>query len=110
MYGDNEEIDKLWSVLNVNERDTTEKEFPSDVYAMLPATPSYVHYMGSLTTPPCTEGVKWIVMTDPILMSDLQLQQYRHHSATIPDSKVDEQGNTNRPNQPLNHRTAMIVF
>ncbi|CAM9239789.1 unnamed protein product [Sphacelaria rigidula] len=110
LYGDNGEIDKLWSVLNVGERNTTEKAFPSDVYAMLPATPSYVHYMGSLTTPPCTEGVKWIVMTNPILMSDLQLQEYRHHSAIVLDSKVDEHGNTNRPNQPLNNRTAMIVF
>ncbi|CAM9634074.1 unnamed protein product, partial [Sphacelaria rigidula] len=54
-YGDNEEIENLWSVLNVGDRNTTEEAFASDVYAMLPATPSYAHYTGSLTTPPCSE-------------------------------------------------------
>jgi hypothetical protein len=37
----------------------------------------YVHYAGSLTTPPCSEGVDWFVMTDPILATDEQVWQLR---------------------------------
>lgn len=42
---------------------------------LLPATflegrRSYLNYRGSLTTPPCTEGVNWYVYTDPITVAD----------------------------------------
>lgn len=37
----------------------------------------YYHFMGSLTTPGCGEGVKWIVLKDPIEASPAQVQQFR---------------------------------
>jgi carbonic anhydrase len=40
---------------------------------LLPAQRTTYRYDGSLTTPPCSEGVKWLVMTSPITMSDEQL-------------------------------------
>jgi len=40
---------------------------------LLPARRTTYRYDGSLTTPPCSEGVKWLVMTTPITMSDQQL-------------------------------------
>ena len=59
--------------------------------------PSYFgssyRYDGSLTTPPCSEGVKWIVLTTPIQMSEAQIAAFR---AIIHDN--------NRPVQPLNGR------
>jgi carbonic anhydrase len=45
-----------------------------DLQQLLPANQSYVSYAGSLTTPPCTEGVLWIMMLNTQKMS---LQQVR---------------------------------
>ena len=59
--------------------------------------PSYFgssyRYEGSLTTPPCSEDVKWIVLTTPIEMSEAQIAAFK---AIIHDN--------NRPVQPLNGR------
>ncbi|HTY98365.1 MAG TPA: carbonic anhydrase family protein, partial [Rhodocyclaceae bacterium] len=40
---------------------------------LLPAQQAYYTYMGSLTTPPCTEGVLWLVMKQPMPVSAEQI-------------------------------------
>lgn len=66
-----------------------------DVGAILPKAPRYAHYDGSLTTPPCSEGVSWWVEKSAILeVSDAQLAKLR---AAV-------HGDTNRPTQPLGDR------
>ena len=54
----------------------------------------YFLYNGSLTTPPCTEGVRWIVIKQPIIASPDQIQHY--HDLLGFDN--------NRPIQPENSR------
>jgi carbonic anhydrase len=49
-----------------------------DAAAMLPAVQKTYRYDGSLTTPPCSEGVKWNVMVEPIEMSEAQLAAFTH--------------------------------
>jgi len=61
---------------------------------LLPAQRTTYRYDGSLTTPPCSEGVRWIVMTSPITLSQ---QQINSLTAIL-------HGN-NRPVQPLDQRT-----
>ena len=39
----------------------------------IPAERGYYAYMGSLTTPPCSEGVLWMVMRQPVALSGQQL-------------------------------------
>jgi carbonic anhydrase len=64
-----------------------------DVAALLPNDLSYYHYSGSLTTPPCSEGVNWFVLRTPIELSKSQIDSFR----TIIKAN-------NRPVEPLNGR------
>jgi carbonic anhydrase len=64
---------------------------PSD---LLPAKRSYYSFVGSLTTPPCAEGVQWIVMAEPITISSAQLTKLKKAIG----------GSNARPVQPLNGR------
>lgn len=61
--------------------------------ALLPADISHVKYYGSLTTPPCSETVKWVVMDEPIEVSPAQIERF---SRIFPHNA--------RPTQPLNRR------
>ena len=58
-----------------------------------PVQSGYFRYMGSLTTPPCAEGVNWYVMKTPITMSADQINAFR-----------SVMGANNRPVQPRNNR------
>ena len=44
-----------------------------DLNQLLPEDRAYFTYMGSLTTPPCSEGVLWMVMRQPVQISNDQL-------------------------------------
>ena len=63
----------------------------------------YWNYPGSLTTPPCTEGIKWTVIKDVQPISEAQLQKFTSLWADNPDW-ANGKGN-NREVQPLNSRT-----
>lgn len=68
-----------------------------DLAALLPAEKAYMTYDGSLTTPPCTEGVRWIVLSTPITMSDEQIEAFS-----------TPHGITNRPVQPVGERVVTM--
>jgi len=44
-----------------------------DLGAFLPTSPAHYLYLGSLSTPPCTEGVSWVVLKQPVPVSDEQI-------------------------------------
>jgi carbonic anhydrase len=44
-----------------------------DLTHLLPAERGYYTYMGSLTTPPCSEGVLWMVMRQPVQVAQSQI-------------------------------------
>jgi carbonic anhydrase len=48
---------------------------------LLPAQRGYYRYAGSVTAPPCTEGVEWIVMKQALQLSSTQLARYRKRFA-----------------------------
>lgn len=45
--------------------------------SLLPGKLSYYTLMGSLTTPPCSEGVRWIILKQPVDISAKQLAEFR---------------------------------
>jgi carbonic anhydrase len=43
---------------------------------MFPSTLGYYVYPGSVTAPPCTEGVKWFVLKTPVEVSAAQIAAF----------------------------------
>ena len=84
-------------VLKQKSGDTSELKLADIAKALLPTDLHYYRFNGSLTTPPCTEGVRWMVLKTPVTVSKAQVEHFKHtmHHAN------------NRPIQPINAR--MIV-
>ena len=68
-----------------------------DANAMLPADRTFYHYSGSLTTPGCTEGVAWQVLTTPIELSADQIAAF----TALHDENF-------RPLQPIGERELQV--
>lgn len=60
---------------------------------LLPADRAYYTFSGSLTTPPCSEGVRWFVLKNPVTLSKEQKAEFKKFHAL-----------NNRPVQPLGGR------
>ena len=87
-------IDKIWTYMPLDSGDRV--RMPQgllDVNELLPRDQRYYQFMGSLTTPPCTEGVLWMVLKQPITISKTQ---YKLFTQLYP--------NNARPVQPVNGR------
>jgi carbonic anhydrase len=87
-------IETLWAHLPKEEET---EEVPAnvsiDASGLLPAQHGYYTYTGSLTTPPCSEGVTWLVLKAPIEISSDQINRFAHYYK-----------NNARPVQPLDGR------
>jgi carbonic anhydrase len=73
-----------------------------DLGSLLPKEPRYMRYDGSLTTPPCTEGVTWLVV-EPDPSQQLSPEQ-------IEALRASTQPTTNRPVQRLGSREVMELI
>jgi len=89
----NKDLAKIWKVMP-----KTEGKVPlkiKDIAAnLIPAKQHYYRFNGSLTTPPCTEGVRWFVIEKPLSISKEQIETFQH---------IMHHPN-NRPIQPLDAR------
>lgn len=66
-------IQTVWNNLPLEKLTTVTPSIVLDVNEILPARRDYFTYMGSLTEPPCTENVLWIVMKQPMTASPQQM-------------------------------------
>lgn len=79
------------------EGDARATELDVNLMALLPPDRAYFAYAGSLTTPPCSEGVRWNVLRTPIQASAQQIAAMR-----------EALGASARHVQPVNERTVLL--
>ncbi len=91
---ENAELAKIWKDMPKAANEVTTSDVTVNAGNLLPVDQTVIRYAGSLTTPPCSEGVKWHVMTSPIEASKEQVEKFL---STVPAN--------NRPLQPLNDRS-----
>jgi len=93
---ENKALAELWANMpqNVGDKNPIDTK---ELNALLPKDRDYYRFNGSLTTPPCTEGVRWLVMKKPITLSEAQIETFKkvmHH-------------HNNRPIQATNSRVIL---
>jgi carbonic anhydrase len=92
-------VDALWAHLPAAQGAEVRPEGVTvDARQLLPSTLGYYTFTGSLTTPPCTEGVTWFVLKTPRQVSKAEVQEFARrypHNA--------------RPVQPLHGRVVRMT-
>ncbi|MBC7957226.1 MAG: carbonic anhydrase family protein [Cytophagales bacterium] len=66
-------VQTVWNNLPLEKNEELPAKAMLDLNGLLPAERGYFTYMGSLTTPPCSEGVLWMVMRNPVSISPEQI-------------------------------------
>ena len=94
---ENEDWKEFTDKISVATADPEATKVELDWAKMLPTKKTTVRYNGSLTTPGCSEGVKWNVFTTSITMSQEQIDQF-----------LEAYSGNNRPVQPLNNRSVKV--
>jgi carbonic anhydrase len=89
----NATVQQLWEHMPAAEGQQQAGDAELNPAGMLPQHTGYYLYTGSVTAPPCTEGVKWFVLKTPVEMSVAQINEF----ANLYPHDV-------RPLQPLNGR------
>jgi carbonic anhydrase len=69
-------VQTVWNNLPLEQGQEVPARVSLPLPALLPEDRRYFTYMGSLTTPPCTEGVRWVVMRQPVSLSAEQIELF----------------------------------
>ncbi len=91
------DFDQLSKNLPVEAGDKVRTGKTINAQNLLPSKTTTYRYSGSLTTPPCSESVTWLVMTEPVSLPAEQIAQY--------EKLLDH---NNRPLQQLNSRPVQM--
>ncbi len=91
-------VASVWKIMPAaeGEAESADSVNPAD---LLPAGKSYYNFSGSLTTPPCSEGVNWFVMAEPIQVSKAQIEAFK---AMFPMNARPVQSRGDRPIKAAN--------
>jgi len=98
-YGkENEVLERFWNGMPERAGESRDISIPAEeIRELLPKKRDYYRFNGSLTTPPCSEGVRWFVLKEPVSVSKKQVEQF---------SRIMGEPN-NRPVQPINARVIL---
>uniref|UniRef100_A0A287AEF4 Carbonic anhydrase n=3 Tax=Sus scrofa TaxID=9823 RepID=A0A287AEF4_PIG len=105
------EVQKLVDTLpSIKHKDTLVEFGSFDPSCLMPTCPDYWTYSGSLTTPPLSESVTWIIKKQPIEVAHDQLEQFRTLLFTSKGETEKRMVDNFRPLQPLMNRTVRSSF
>jgi carbonic anhydrase len=93
----NVELEKAWAHMPENTGDKNKLSKIVDARSLFPHNPDYYRFNGSLTTPPCSEGVWWLVMKYFGTASKEQIDKFIHTMGHP----------NNRPVQSINARVIL---
>lgn len=91
---ENPQLAKIWNSLPKQKGQMITLKEPQSVNHLLPKNLDYYRFSGSLTTPPCSEGVRWLILKDIQTASAKQIADFAQLLGHP----------NNRPVQPLNGR------
>ena len=74
----NPQLEKIWQQMPEKAGDSVTLKEKVSLEGLLPKNLTHYRFSGSLTTPPCTEGVRWLVVKQPQTLSEAQLEKFRH--------------------------------
>ncbi|XP_055350444.1 carbonic anhydrase 2-like [Paramacrobiotus metropolitanus] len=109
-------LDLLLSTLNELDQPDAKRDLVLKGFRLvdlLPANRTFYRYMGSLTTPPCSEAAIWSVMATPLKIPEKYLLAFRklHSKKTKPGNTKDDLLVDNfRPVQPLAGRNVSVYM
>jgi carbonic anhydrase len=90
-------LSKLWEQMPAKKDDKNTLPAGLSVTGLLPASRDHYSFNGSLTTPPCSEGVRWLVIKQPATASKAQIERFTKTLGI----------ENNRPVQPINAREVL---
>ncbi|MCL2644783.1 MAG: carbonic anhydrase family protein [Betaproteobacteria bacterium] len=97
----NQQLEEAWKAMPKEKNKPKALAKGVDIHALLPKQLDYYRFSGSLTTPPCTEGVRWLVLKEPVSISKEQIGQF------VAVMKQMGHTHTNREVKSLNGRVVL---
>jgi carbonic anhydrase len=93
----NKGLEKAWAAMPAKAGEKAAIAPGVSVTGLMPGDKAYYRFNGSLTTPPCSEGVRWFVLKKPATASKAQIEKF---TKTVGFAN-------NRPVQPVNARSLL---
>ena len=102
IFGEEGETSDLFqffkTFLPIKNGESKEINYPVDLSSLYPKSKDYYSYSGSLTTPPCSENVNWVLFKDQLILSYNQVLKLKSNMPI----------NNYRKEQPLNARKVYL--